>query len=246
MYFSELARQEKYADAIAIAEWRYQETGDPRHILVRANAFFRLGAYEAAAADYEMIRAVEPLGDERNKRNVRLATCYWYLNQPLLALQEMRRPISQDAAARPSFAGHAALLLYLGHRADDVAMTDQAMRVLQRHANWVRRRLAYLPWYQRIAPYLVGMIAQDSLEDSSALPPGKHEIIKFAHGQIDFACALHSLSNGDRTVFAARMTRCAENSYADYYDANRFHERDFARWEVERGFPEQPFSEVTR
>lgn len=217
-----------YSEAISAYTKLFNETGKVPYVNNRGIAHLLLYEYSKALEDFSLSLAL----DSPNFRSSAVlnfqAVCFWGLDRPTEAIQALRE--AYDAPYTDSGGGviPAALLLYVAERLNDDDLRSQSMRLLRAKA----RRKA-MNWPSAVAPFILGRLTDADLHacidrlDNLIL-------IDRERAQADFYSALKFLRSGDRKRFAEKITGCATNPRGILKE-----EFYFARWEVDRGFPEQ-------
>jgi len=238
-----LVEDGRLEEAVREYSRRYEQGHEVANLLGRASARLLLGDYAGALRDTQISLAE---GDPRlraDTQHTRQGICYWYLRQPLLAVQSWRNGLTAPYTDAAGGVQVPALLLYAAERLADAALRKEALTLLRKHGRRKSRPprqggfadLDIGAWPGPIVHLLLGNIDASALDGQAARARHPHLLARW-QCQADFYVALRALRDGDLTTFRARMAHAAASSYGYLED-----EYYLGRWEVENGFPMPAF-----
>jgi hypothetical protein len=249
-----LVTAKRYADAAEAYSRLLADGGGEIALRGRATALLLAGRPAEALRDFRQVLDTSDSRYHCSGDFLDLGTCHWYLSRPTEAVAHWRAAQSAPYTDAAGGVECPAFLMYAGVRLGDAAVEAEAVGLLRnhwrRHQRRVRRgrprtaRQAHedlvhpglYAWPGAIVPFLLGKIDVGELDGAAVNTPS--DVLRARwQCQADFAAAVRAVREGDRDGFRSRMASSAASPYGEL--ENEFH---LARWEVENGFPTQPFA----
>ena len=230
----------------------FREKNDLTNLRNRGLVYLFLRDYTSALTDFNQVISLEEPNFISDMDYILQGVCHWYLNHPDQAIKTWEKSINTPFTDAAGGVKSPALLLYAGTRLSDGELKRKSIQLLRRkwqnyqrrikrretrythtHSDFVYEGLS--GWPGVIVPFLLGKARVDEIETVLENIQNKSLEARW-RCQADFYIGLKALIDGDKDAFQTRMHLSSESKFG-YLE----HEYYLARWELERGFSDQPF-----